>query len=87
MSGDKISEKCVQYIIGKLYKLNRISERKTAPYTYFWWVKMLMLACSENAKLWKVTNEQDGEVCQGEAEQEIVGGGVHALVPIGGIVI
>ena len=34
-----------------------------------------------------VTNEQDGEVGQGEAEQEIVGGGAHALVPIGGIVI
>ena len=34
-----------------------------------------------------VTNEQDGEVGQGEAEQEIVGGGVHALVPNRAIVI
>ena len=38
-------------------------------------------AFQEKEKIKTATNEQDGEVGQGEAEEEIVGRGVHALVP------
>ena len=39
--------------------------------------------CNERlrSKKKKATHEQDCEVGEGEAKQEIVGGGVHALVP------